>query len=170
MKNDESADVIHNGHKETNLSAGMLSAEEPSDSVVKTKIISQAATSYHRILIMDDDEIVRMVLEQLLKKAGYNVTGVENGDETIETYKNAFESDPFALVIIDLTIHTGLGGKETVKALKEFDPSAKTVVFSGYSQDPIVSDYAKYGFDAVLGKPFTSDELHRMLKSVLGHT
>lgn len=162
MKKDETADVPNNDHKEINSSAG-----ESNDSAVKTKTILHADTSNRRILIMDDDEVVRMVLEQLLKKAGYNVTCAGNGDETMEIYKNAFKSDPFTLVIIDLTIHTGLGGKETVKALKEFDPQAKAVVFSGYSLDPIISDYAMYGFDAVLNKPFTSGELHSMLKSVL---
>jgi two-component system, cell cycle sensor histidine kinase and response regulator CckA len=126
----------------------------------------KCSTGSRRILIMDDDEVVKMVLEQLLKKAGYDTTCTESGEDAIEIYKNSYTFDPFSLVIIDLTIHTGLGGKETVKILKEFDPKAKAVVFSGYSQDPIISDYAMYGFDGVLSKPFTSRELNYMLKSI----
>lgn len=170
MKSEEKDVVPNNDHKEINSLPAISPVEVSLDSAVKPQTIMCGATNSRRILIMDDDEVVSMVLEQLLKKAGYNVTCTENGDDTIEIYKNAYKSDPFALVIIDLTIHTGLGGKETVKVLKEFDPKAKAVVFSGYSQDPIISDYARYGFDGVLGKPFTSSELHNVLKSLLEHS
>jgi CheY-like chemotaxis protein len=164
MKSEETKVVIKKDQVEGSLHSEMFTVDSLNSKVIAKG--NKCNSGNRRILIMDDDEIVRLVLEQLLKKAGYNVTCTENGEETIEIYKNSFISDPFSLVIIDLTIHTGLGGKETVKILKEFDPQAKAVVFSGYSQDPIISDYAIYGFDGVLSKPFTSKELNYMLKLI----
>jgi CheY-like chemotaxis protein len=168
MKSDGTEVIIKKDQAGSSLNTEMFTADSLNLNVMAQDC--KCTTGNRRILIMDDDEVVRMVLEQLLKKAGYDITCTENGEETIEIYKNSYTSDPFSLVIIDLTIHTGLGGKETVKILKEFDLNAKAVVFSGYSQDPIISDYAMYGFDGVLSKPFTSRELNYMLKSIFEHT
>lgn len=121
-----------------------------------------------RILIMDDDAVVTVVLERLLQRAGYETVSVENGNDALNVYKKSFPESPFSLVFIDLTIPGGLGGEETVRELKRFDPNAKAVVFSGYSNDPIITDYPLHGFDGVLKKPFTNGELINLLNSVLG--
>lgn len=123
---------------------------------------------YGRILIMDDDVIVRTVVETLLKKAGYSPIGVSNGTQTLEIYLEALsQKDPFLVIIMDLTIPGGMGGKETVKKLREIDPTAKVIAFSGYSNDPIFTDFKEFGFDGVLSKPFSIEEFMQTIESVL---
>jgi PAS domain S-box-containing protein len=121
-----------------------------------------------KVLIMDDDLIVRTVVETLLKKAGYSPIGVSNGTQTLEIYSEALsQKEPFLVTIMDLTIPGGMGGKETVSKLREIDPHAKVIAFSGYSNDPIFTDFKKYGFDGVLAKPFSIQEFMRTIASVL---
>jgi PAS domain S-box-containing protein len=120
-----------------------------------------------KVLVMDDDVIIRTVVEKLLKKTGYTVECVSNGTDALTAYQDAFEkNEPFEFVIMDLTIPGGMGGKETVIKLKEFDNLAKVVVFSGYSNDPILTHFAEYGFDGVLKKPFSTDELLHLIKNI----
>ena len=68
---------------------------------------------------------------------------------------------------MDLTIPGGMGGKETVKKLREIDPTAKVIAFSGYSNDPIFTDFKEFGFDGVLSKPFSIEEFMQTIESVL---
>ncbi|MCX7726701.1 MAG: response regulator, partial [Chitinispirillaceae bacterium] len=137
--------------------------EEKREEVVET---IQSSSPPGNILLMDDDVIIKTVVEKLLKKAGYHIKSVSDGEECIEAYVEALTNqDPFQLVIMDLTIAGGgMGGKETVKKIKELDSNAKVIVFSGYSNDPILANYKEYGFDGVLRKPFTTDELMELIR------
>ncbi|MDA8418287.1 MAG: response regulator, partial [Desulfobacteraceae bacterium] len=74
---------------------------------------------------------------------------------------------PYDLVVMDLTIPGGLGGKEAIARLLELDPQALVIVSSGYSDDPVVANYLDYGFKAVLDKPFTLRELRAVLSRLL---
>jgi PAS domain S-box-containing protein len=124
-----------------------------------------------KVLIMDDDVIVRTVVETLLKKTGYSPVCVSNGDQALKKYQDALsEGDPFTVTIMDLTIPGGMGGKETVKRLREIDNNARVIVFSGYSNDPIFFNYKEYGFDGVLSKPFSIEEFMRTISMVLKET
>jgi len=121
-----------------------------------------------KVLIMDDDMIVRTVVETLLKKAGYSPICVSNGTQTLEIYAEALsQGEPFIVTIMDLTIPGGMGGKDTVRKLREIDPQAKVIAFSGYSNDPIFEDFREYGFDGVLAKPFSIQEFMRTIASVI---
>jgi len=118
-----------------------------------------------RVLIMDDEEIVRQVLGCMLSKIGYVPEFAVNGEQAIEKYKEAYlKSDPFHLVIMDLTIPGGMGGKETVEKLRSFDPCLKAIVSSGYSNDPIMANYKQFGFDGVVPKPIIYNQLCDSLK------
>ena len=123
-----------------------------------------------KAIVMDDTPVVRLVLERLLERIGCKVVCTANGEDTLSVYKETFENDPFDLVLMDLTIGNGLGGKETVRLLKEFDPHARAVVFSGNSLNPVFSEYGKYGFDAALNKPFTYGELTDVIDRLFGST
>jgi CheY-like chemotaxis protein len=117
------------------------------------------------ILVMDDDSAVRSVLLQLLKNYGYDVICTASGNETITAYGAAMKQGrPFTVVVMDLTIPGGMGGKEAVVKLLEIDPSAKVVVASGYSNDPIMANYRDYGFCGVIAKPFNIDEFLAVVK------
>ena len=115
-----------------------------------------------RILIMDDEAYIRKLTEKMLIRNDFFVETAENGIQAIEKYTEAMKDGiPFDIVLMDLTIPGGMGGKEAVKALLKVDPNAKTIVFSGYSTDPIMADYADYGFKGKLLKPFRMEELKK---------
>jgi PAS domain S-box-containing protein len=121
-----------------------------------------------KILIMDDEEEVRKVSKEILETLGYDSVLTCNGQEAIESYSTAMKTnDPFAGVIMDLTIPGGMGGKEAVKKILFIDPNAKVIVASGYSNDPVMADYRQYGFKGVITKPFTIKDLSLILKKVL---
>ena len=73
----------------------------------------------------------------------------------------------FHAVIMDLTVPGGMGGEEAIKKLREFDLGIKAIVSSGYSNDPIMAHYGKYGFKEVIEKPYTSIALGKILHKVL---
>ncbi|OGQ95597.1 MAG: hypothetical protein A2521_07925 [Deltaproteobacteria bacterium RIFOXYD12_FULL_57_12] len=121
-----------------------------------------------RILLMDDDPQVRTVAAEMLAVIGYEVEQTEDGVEALDSYQKARnEGRPFAAVIMDLTIPGGMGGKEAVQKLLALDPVARVVVSSGYANDPIMADFTKYGFRAVVPKPYRIEGLSRVLHSVL---
>ncbi|MCL5773143.1 MAG: ATP-binding protein, partial [Firmicutes bacterium] len=121
-----------------------------------------------RILIMDDEEMIRNVVGRMLNKLGYEFELANNGAEAVEKYNNAMESGIlFDAVIMDLTIPGGMGGEEAVKKLKEINPGIKAIVSSGYSNDPIISNFKEYGFSGVVNKPYTIQELSRVLYEVI---
>ncbi|MGE5421811.1 MAG: PAS domain S-box protein [Ignavibacteriales bacterium] len=121
-----------------------------------------------QVLIMDDEEAVRSTLGRMIEKLGYKVQYAGDGQAALDTYLVAIEAnDPFDLVIMDLTIPGAMGGKEAVSLLLEMDPQAKAVVSSGYSNDPVMSDYAKYGFKGVIPKPYKINELGTVLDRVI---
>lgn len=120
-----------------------------------------------RILVMDDEESIRLVLGEMLKHLGYEVQCAAEGQEAIERYREAYYSQhPFSAVILDLTVQNGLGGKETIQQLRDFDPKVKAIVASGYSQDLILSQYEDYGFQGVVAKPFRLTELNQALHQI----
>ncbi|MDO9549140.1 MAG: PAS domain S-box protein [Candidatus Marinimicrobia bacterium] len=121
-----------------------------------------------KILIMDDEDFVREVAGEMLKSLGYSVEFASDGAEAIEFYKTALESgEPFAAVIMDLTIPGGMGGKEAVRKILEIDPNVKAIVSSGYSNDPIMSDCKKFGFAGVVAKPYKLSELGKTLQKII---
>ncbi len=124
-----------------------------------------------RILIMDDEETVRITLARILKQLGYESISSTNGHQAINLYNQAFEAgQAFDLVIMDLTIPGGMGGKETIKKLRDIDPGVKAVVSSGYSNDPIMANYNNYGFAGVLPKPFLVENMYQVLNEIFSES
>ncbi len=121
-----------------------------------------------RVLVMDDDAVVRDVAGALLAELGQEVELAERGEEAIEKYLKAKESGkPFDIAILDLTIRGGMGGAETVRKLLEINPDVKAVVSSGYSDDSAFSDYREQGFRTFLKKPYDIKELQETLNALL---
>lgn len=120
------------------------------------------------ILFMDDEEGVRKSVRKMLNYLGYEVEVAKNGEEAIDLYKKAKESErPFDAVIMDLTIRGGMGGKEAVNLLHEIDPEVKAIVSSGYFNDPIMANYRQYGFSSVIPKPYEIEVISSVLDSVI---
>ena len=138
------------------------------DHVDDKSSIVNSQYSIKRVLVMDDEEMVRNVTAAMLNKFGYEVELAVEGSEAIEMYKKAKESgQPYDGVILDLTNKIGMGGVEAIKKLLEIDPKIKAIVATGYSTDPIVTKFREYGFRGALTKPFTMDELNKTVKKVL---
>ncbi len=132
--------------------------EAPKDEVVHGK---------GRILLMDDEESIRQVAGDLLTLLGYSVGLARDGAEAVAMYSRARASaEPFDAVIMDLTVPGGMGGREAVKRLLALDPDAKVLVSSGYSNDPVMAEYGKYGFRGVVAKPYSAAELSRALRKL----
>ncbi len=121
-----------------------------------------------RVLVMDDEELVRNVAGEMLKTIGYEVEFAKDGFEAIEKYRKAKEREKvFDCVILDLTVPGGMGGKELIKKLVKIDPGVRAIVSSGYSNDPIMSNYREYGFSGVVPKPYEIQELSNVLHEVV---
>ncbi len=120
-----------------------------------------------KVLIMDDEEIIRDIARGMLEHLGYKVETANDGAEAIEKYGKTLESEPFDAVILDLTVPGGLGGKEALDRMKKLNPDIKAVVSSGYSNDPIMADFEEYGFTDVVAKPYSIDDLKVVMNRLL---
>jgi CheY-like chemotaxis protein len=120
------------------------------------------------ILVMDDEAMVREVIGEMLRRLGYAVKFAHNGSEAVELYYKSKEfGTPFQAAILDLTIRGGMGGKETLKRLREIDPGIKAFASSGYTEDPAMTDFRKYGFSGVIAKPYGMENLSKILNKIL---
>ena len=121
-----------------------------------------------RILVMDDEMMIRELSGRILTHLGYDVEFAENGSEAADLYKNAMQSPtPFDGVILDLTVRGGMGGKEAIKKILEIDPHVNAVISSGYSTDPCLTDFRQYGFKGIIAKPYTLEDISATLNQVM---
>lgn len=117
-------------------------------------------TASGHVLLMDDDEMVRDVGARLLRYVGYTVECAEDGQQAVEMYQRARErSQPFDVLVLDLTVPGRMGGLETIRILRDVDPTVRAIVSSGYSTDPIMAEYGRYGFVGVVPKPYQPEQL-----------
>jgi PAS domain S-box-containing protein len=121
-----------------------------------------------RILVMDDEPDILTLVSEILETMGYEVAVARDGAEALQIYMDAKDSSqPFAAVIMDLTVPEGMGGKEAIRRLIALDPQVKAIVSSGYSFDPVMANFREYGFSGVMPKPYVMEELGRVLEEVI---
>jgi CheY-like chemotaxis protein len=136
---------------------------------VKKPVPEISVTRGGKILVMDDEEVIRDVSNALLTHLGYNVEVAVEGVEAIEMYEKAMKSEnPFEAVILDLTNKVGMGGAEAMAKLLEIDSDVKAIVTTGYSNDPIINKFREHGFRGTLPKPFNLDHLKTALQDAIG--
>lgn len=123
-----------------------------------------------RLMLMDDDQGVREIAGKMLANLGYkDIRFAAEGAAAIKRYRAAMESvKPFSVVILDLTIPGGIGGRETVGKLFEIDPGVKALVSSGYADDSIIANYKEHGFSGIVIKPYTLKELGKAVHDLTG--
>jgi len=130
--------------------------------------VDQIGNLSGKVLVMDDEEIIRELVGEILNRFGYETVFASDGAQAIEIYKDAKTTEePFDAVIIDLTIPGGMGGKEAIQKLVEYDPKIKAIVSSGYSNDPIMANFREFGFSGVIAKPYRIEELGRTVHNVI---
>ena len=164
----------HEGHiaVESDLGVGSIfhvylpaSAEPPPDP-------TSSAEAQHRgtgrVLIMDDEEIVRYTAGGILEETGYEVAVAEDGEEAIQLYMVAMAAGkPFDVVLLDLTVRGGMGGKACLLRLREMDPDVKAIVSSGHAADPVMAEYRDHGFSDAIPKPYKMAELSAVVQRLL---
>ena len=117
---------------------------------------------------MDDEEWLRKTVGALLHRMGHEVELAEDGSRAIEIYTRAKkQGQPFDAILLDLTVRGGMGGMETILALRQIDPDVKAVVMSGYSEDPALQEPEVCGFKAALQKPFDTESLRSTLAQLM---
>lgn len=163
----------HDGHisVESNLNAGTVfdiylsavEAEIKGPASAKAKVFGKK-----RVLIMDDEALVREVAGRILEHLGYEVEYAGDGHEAVEIYKKAKESGKvFDAVILDLTVRGGMGGDWAIRKLLDADPQVKAIVSSGYADNPIMTNFREYGFAAAIPKPYNVLQLKEALEKAL---
>lgn len=121
-----------------------------------------------RILVLEDDPLVRSLIVRNLSTQGFEVVESAEGSETVRLYQESLtEGRPYDVVILDLSIPNGMGGVRTMEKLRGMDPDVVAIVSSGYSDDPVMAKPAAYGFTAVLPKPYEPADMLRLVRNVL---
>jgi len=164
----------HDGYifLESTLSVGtvvdiFLPASEK-EVIIKKKLNEKPIPGKGKIMVMDDDELVRDVVGHMLESLGYTPLFVQDGAQAITAYHESIQSgERFKAVIIDLTIPGGMGGEKAIKQLLKIDPDVKAIVSSGYSDDPIMANFKTYGFSGVIAKPYKLIDLSKALQYVI---
>ena len=172
----------HNGHitVDSELGKGTIfqiyvpavetqNSEEDEDVLTDTPE-TEPAERKGRILLMDDEELVRRSAGRVLVHLGYRITMVENGADAIKEFNDSIEQeDPYDVVILDLTIPGGLGAREVVREIVSVKPDACVIVSSGYTNDKVMTNYKEYGFSAAAHKPYNIEELNNLLQQIMFH-
>ena len=121
-----------------------------------------------RILVLEDEPLIRQLIVSNLTAAGCEVTPTSEGSETVARYTEALlRGERFDLIVMDLSIPNGMGGAQAMEKIRQIDPDVSAIVSSGYSDDPIMSRYADFGFRAVLPKPYQPAELRELVTTIL---
>lgn len=136
------------------------------DTVQKAETIGLAGRG--PVLVMDDEESVLKVTGMLLSDLGYQPQVARDGEGALALFQEAEAEDrPFVAVICDLVVPGGMGGVEAAKRLKSIAPDVPVIASSGYANDAVLSEPEVHGFDDGLAKPFSIDELSRVLSRLV---
>ena len=129
---------------------------------------AQAKPGNNRVLVLDDEEAICMLVTCALEPLGYEVTETQDGLVALEKYADAMQSGrKYDLVISDLTMPGRMSGQEAIKRLRELDPDVRAIVSSGYANDPVMSSYQDFGFTGMIAKPYEIDALGRKVAEIM---
>jgi CheY-like chemotaxis protein len=121
-----------------------------------------------RILLMDDEQMILDIVSRMLGHLGYEVTTCTDGSQAIAAFaKSKSHSEPFDVVMMDLVIPNGVGGQDAVHTIKKIDPAARVIASSGHLEHPVMLDHTKFGFNAVLEKPYKLEKLQQVIEAVI---
>ena len=131
-------------------------------------MVPLSRSSRPRVLVMDDEGMVRRLALTMFSRLGCDVEAAQEGRGAVKLYARAMASgEPFDLVVLDLTVRGGMGGEEALRKLMDLDPRVKAVIASGYMEDPVMSHYRSYGFQGTVPKPFSLKALREVLEKLV---
>ncbi|MGB4270349.1 MAG: PAS domain S-box protein [Spirochaetota bacterium] len=144
-----------------------LKATQKNIEVIDDKSNEISVIGKGRVLVLEDDENIQFILRTMLEELGYEVDIAYDGDEAYQKYLKAKESQhTYSFAIMDLTIPGKKGGKDTITQIRKLDNEFKVIVSSGYSNDPVMSNYKDYGFNGILPKPYRFEELKQIIAAI----
>ena len=156
---------VHVGTTFTIYLPAALDQEMP---VEAPRTFTPAMPGTGRVLVVDDEDAIRDLVEFTLTRLGYKVWQAATSLEGVNIYREKFEAgERFDAVILDLTLPGGIGGKEALKKLIEIDPTVNAIVSSGYATDATMSRYQDFGFRGVIAKPYEAAELGKIVHDVI---
>ncbi|HYP15723.1 MAG TPA: PAS domain S-box protein [Opitutus sp.] len=143
-------------------------SQRPAEDGSGERTLSRAVSLKGRLLFMDDEESIRQMASMLLRRFGFEVVCAPDGAEAVRLYRQAHEDgEPFALVMMDLTVPGGMGGREAIAQVRQINPHVRAIVSSGYSSDPVLANFREHGFCGVAAKPYEVGDLARVLREAL---
>jgi PAS domain S-box-containing protein len=146
----------------------VLPAVPDTETDTRAEDSTEHETRQGRILLMDDEGLIRRGARLMLRSARYEVVCAEHGEDAVELYRHAHANErPFDAVILDITVADGMGGLECLERLRAVDPDVCAIVSSGYCEDPVMAQPHAYGFRGVLPKPYSLEELLRVLDEAM---
>jgi DNA-binding NtrC family response regulator len=123
---------------------------------------------FGNILVIEDDLVIHDVLKRLLHKLGLESVFAMDGKSALDVFQRSMsETNRFNVVLIDLTLQGTMNGIEVVKKIHEIDPQIKCIITSGYTNDPVMINYAKYGFSGAISKPYTISQFYEVMQKAL---
>jgi PAS domain S-box-containing protein len=160
------------GDEEGATRSGETAGKSPASTLIgghsPAGIVREVSLVPQRILVLEDELLIRELIARNLTEAGYEVHQAAEGASAVHAYKEAMRShETFDLVLMDLSIPEGIGGAEAMAQIRRIDPEVVAIVSSGYSDDPVMANHEKYGFSGVLPKPYDPMELRRLVAEVI---
>ena len=121
-----------------------------------------------RVLLMDDEQMILDIVSRMLTHLGYEVATCTNGAQAIAAFAKAKSNgQPFDVCVMDLVIPNGVGGQDAVHTIRKIDEHARVIASSGHLEHPAIVDYKKFGFVAVLEKPYKLERLQQVIDAVI---
>jgi len=125
-------------------------------------------TGKGKVLLMDDEQVILDVTSEVMKFLGYELMSARDGAAAVELYsQEKSKGHPFDLVILDLSVPEGMGGREAFEKIHTLDPQAKVIISSGYTDDPIMTGYASFGLAGTLAKPYRIVDIKALLEMMI---
>ena len=156
--------------KGTTVTLAFPAREDPG-STDGESAVSEDRESPHKalsILVMDDEEGIRDLLSRMLSRLGHRCQVTDEGEMALRVYQDSKDREQaFDIVILDLTVKGGKGGREAIEKILAYDSEAVCIASSGYSEDPVMSRFEDFGFSGVLKKPYGVEDLGRALDQAI---
>jgi CheY-like chemotaxis protein len=132
------------------------------------RVAAAATMPVRRILLMDDEQMILDIVSRMLTHLGYKVKTTMDGAQAIAAFTKARQQgEPFDVVMMDLVISNGVGGQDAAPTIRQIDPQAKIIASSGHLDHPVMKEHRKFGFTAVLEKPYKLERLQQVIEGVI---